>query len=273
MKLEGKVCVVTGGASGIGQAIAQALQAAGAGGIVVADLDLAKAEDVAASIGGLALRCDVSNEGHIQQLIARTRERFGRVDAYFSNAGILAMGGLELADPLWDQMWKIHGMAHVWAARALMPEMAARGEGCFVVTASAAGLLNMAESAPYGVSKHASVAFAEWLRMAYGHKGITVSCLCPQAVRTNMMPGDGGSAGTDGFVTPAQVASEVLSGVASGRFLILPHENVLSYVRAKANDHERWLAGMQKLYRLHVENDPPPAGVGYLSGRRQASAT
>jgi NAD(P)-dependent dehydrogenase (short-subunit alcohol dehydrogenase family) len=176
------------------------------------------------------------------------------VDAYISNAGILGRpGGIELEDPLWDAMWNIHGMAHVWAARAVVPEMVARGEGCFMVTASAAGLLNIVETAPYGVTKHAALAFAEWLRIAYGRKGVRVSCLCPQSVQTDMVTGDGGSAGHDGILTPAQVAAEVMAVIRDESFLILPHPSVLTYFRAKGQDYDRWIGGMQKLYQMHVK--------------------
>jgi len=190
--LSGRIAIVTGGASGIGRALAQRLAAEGAR-VVVADLHLEPAQAVADEVKGMAVRCDVSREADIQALVAATRERYGRVDAYFSNAGILGRpGGIELEDPLWEAMWHIHGMAHVWAARAVVPAMAARGEGFFLVTASAAGLLSIVESAPYAVTKHAAVAFAEWLRIAYGRRGVQVACLCPQAVQTAMISSGGG---------------------------------------------------------------------------------
>ena len=202
----------------------------------------------------MALRCDVSREADIQALVAATRERHGRIDIYFSNAGILGrLGGFELEDPLWDKMWQVHGMAHVWAARAVVPEMAARGEGYFLITASAAGLLNIVESAPYGVTKHAAVAFAEWLRIAYGRRGVRVSCLCPQSVQTDMVSGDGGSAGVNGILAPEQVADEVVKVMAAEKFLVLPHPEVAKYMLHKAQDYERWLGGMQKLYEMHAQ--------------------
>jgi len=255
MELRDKVCIVTGGASGIGRGIAQRLAADGARGIVVADLNLARARDVATGIGeaAMAVKCDVSVESDIQAMVAATHDRFGQVDAYFSNAGILGRaGGIELENALWDKMWQVHGMAHVWAARAVVPGMVARGEGCFVVTASAAGLLNIVESAPYGVTKHAALAFAEWLRIAYGRKGVRVSCLCPQSVQTDMVTGDGGSAGYDGILTPGQVADAVMATIRDEHFLVLPHPEVLGYFRAKGQDYDRWLGAMQKLYRVHV---------------------
>jgi len=255
MDIRNKVAVVTGGASGIGRGIAMRLAQEGARGVVVADLDLAGAQAVAAEIGAnsLAVQCDVSREADIQALIASTRERFGQVDIYVSNAGILGrMGGFELEDALWDKMWQVHGMAHVWAARAVVPEMVARGEGYFLVTASAAGLLNIVETAPYGVTKHAAVAFAEWLRIAYGRKGVRVSCLCPQSVQTRMVTGDGGSAGHDGILSPEQVAAEVVATMRDEKFLVLPHPQVLQYFQAKAADYDRWLGGMQKLHAMHT---------------------
>ena len=255
MDIRDKVAVVTGGASGIGRAIAQRFTAEGARAVVVADLDLARAQAVAAEIGGqaLAVRCDVSREADIQALIETTRQRFGRVDIYISNAGILGRpGGIELEDALWDKMWQIHGMAHVWAARAVVPEMVERGEGYFLVTASAAGLLNIVESAPYGVTKHAAVAFAEWLRIAYGRRGVRVSCLCPQSVQTDMVTGDGGSAGHDGILSADQVAGEVVATMQSEKFLVLPHPQVMQYFQAKAQDYDRWIGGMQKLHAMHA---------------------
>ncbi len=257
MDIQGKVAVVTGGASGIGAGVAQRFAREGARGVVVADVNLERAQGVAAGIGtqAVAVRCDVSSEADIQALVAATRERFGKVDIYFSNAGILGrMGGVDLEDALWEKMWQIHGMAHVWAARALMPEMVARGEGYFLVTASAAGLLNIVESAPYGVTKHAAVAIAEWLRIAYGRQGVRVSCLCPQSVQTDMTAGGTGSAGLDGVLTPEQVADVVVQTMRDEKFLALPHPEVAKYFQAKGQDYDRWLGGMQKLFAAHTRD-------------------
>ena len=255
MEIRDKVAVVTGGASGIGAGMAERFAREGARGVVVADMNLERAQGVAKGIGAqaLAVRCDVSREDEIQELVRQARERFGRIDIYFSNAGILGqLGGIELEDPLWDAMWRIHGMAHVWAARAVVPEMVERGEGYFLVTASAAGLLNIVESAPYGVTKHAAVAFAEWLRIAYGRRGVRVSCLCPQSVETDMTRDGTGSAGLDGVVTPEQVAEDIVRVMRDETFLVLPHPSVLQYLRAKGQDYDRWLGGMQKLYGMHM---------------------
>jgi NAD(P)-dependent dehydrogenase (short-subunit alcohol dehydrogenase family) len=255
MEIRDKVAIVTGGASGIGAGMAQHWARQGARGVVVADLNLERAQGVAAGIGAqaLAVKCDVSREADIQQLVQATRERFGQVDIYFSNAGILGKpGGIDLEDALWDKMWQVHGMAHIWAARAVVPEMVARGEGYFVITASAAGLLNIVESAPYGVTKHAAVAIAEWLRIAYGRQGVRVSCLCPQSVQTDMTAGGTGSAGLDGVLTPEQVAEVVTQTMREEKFLALPHPEVAKYFLNKGQDYDRWLGGMQKLYGAHM---------------------
>jgi NAD(P)-dependent dehydrogenase (short-subunit alcohol dehydrogenase family) len=256
MEIRDKVAVVTGGASGIGAGMAERFAREGAAGVVVADVNLERAQDVARRIGerAIAVRCDVSREADIQDLARQARERFGRIDIYFSNAGILGrLGGVDLDDALWDKMWQVHGMAHVWAARAVMPEMVQRGEGYFLVTASAAGLLNIVESAPYGVTKHAAVAIAEWLRIAYGRKGVRVSCLCPQSVQTDMTRDGTGSAGINGVLTPDQVADVVVQTMRDERFLALPHPEVAKYFLNKGQDYDRWLGGMQKLYAQHME--------------------
>lgn len=248
MDIKGKVAIVTGAASGIGRAAALKFAAEGAAGVVVADLNEAALKPVADAVGGLAVRCDVGRESEIRNLVEQAEKRYGRVDAFFSNAGILGEGGPEAPDEMWDAMWRIHVMAHVWAARAVVEPMLARGGGQFVITASAAGLLNIIESAPYGVTKHAAVAFAEWLSIAYGRRGLDVACLCPQAVRTGMVPGDGGSAGVDGILSAETVADEVLKTMRERRFLVLPHPQVLEYLRRKTADYDRWLGGMQKMF-------------------------
>ncbi len=256
METAGKIAIVTGGANGIGEGLARRLAAEGARGLVLADLDLDRAKAVAADLGpqALALRCDVSREADIQAVVAATCERFGQVDIFCSNAGILGRpGGFELEDPLWDSMWQIHLMAHVWAARAVVPGMVTRGEGYFLVTASAAGLLNIVESAPYAATKHAAVGFAEWLRIAYCRRGVRVSCLCPQGVTTAMTRSGAGSAGHDGLLTPEQVAEVVIETMREERFLALPHPSVALYMQAKVQDYDRWLGGMQKLYAQHMD--------------------
>jgi NAD(P)-dependent dehydrogenase (short-subunit alcohol dehydrogenase family) len=253
MDLKGKVCVVTGAASGIGRAAAQRFAAEGAAGVVVADLNADGLKPVADELNGLAVACDVSSEESIRELARQAEERYGRIDVYFSNAGIIARGGLETPDKEWERNWKIHCMAHVWAARAVVERMVARGGGYFLITASAAGLLNIVESASYGVTKHGAVAFAEWLAIAYGRKGLRVSCLCPQAVVTGMYKGGGGSAGVDGALTVEQVCDEIVRVMSEEKFLILPHPQVLEYMRAKTTNYDRWLGGMQKIFLKHQE--------------------
>lgn len=252
MRLEDKVVVITGAASGIGAAAARRFAKEGVAGLVLADLDVARLRKVAAEVNGLALPCDVSKEADIRNVVAQAEAEHGRIDVYFSNAGVIARGGLEAPDEEWERNWKIHVMAHVWSARAVVEKMVARGEGYFLVTASAAGLLNIVESATYGVTKHGAVAFAEWLAIAYGRRGLRVSCLCPQAVMTGMYKGDGGSAGVDGALSAEQVADEIVRVMGEERFLVLPHPSVLEYLRGKTADYDRWIGGMQKLYAKHM---------------------
>lgn len=247
MDLKGRVAVVTGAASGIGRAAALRFAREGAAGIVVADLNADGLNPVAAETGGIAVACDVSKEEDIKRLVAEAEAKYGRVDVYFSNAGIISRGGLETPDADWERHWKIHVMAHVWAARAVVEKMLERGGGYFLLTASAAGLLNIVESAPYGVTKHGTVALAEWLAIAYGRRGLRVSCLCPQAVLTGMYKGTG-SAGVDGALTAEQVADEIVNVMAQESFLILPHPTVLEYFRAKSGNYDRWIGGMQKIF-------------------------
>lgn len=255
MEIKGKVAVITGGASGIGAGLAQRFALEGAEGVVVADLDAAGAQRVAAAIGAQAIgiACDVGKEADIQQLLSATRERFGRVDIYFSNAGVPpGKGGVMLDDAVWQRMLQIHCMAHVWAARAVLPEMVQRGEGYFAITASAAGLLNIVESAPYAASKHAAVGLAEWLRIAYGRQGVRVSCLCPQAVESGFTREVGaGSAEGDAMLTPADVAEAVVRGMRAETFLLLSHPETATYLQAKVQAYDRWLGGMQKLHARH----------------------
>jgi NAD(P)-dependent dehydrogenase (short-subunit alcohol dehydrogenase family) len=247
--LKGKVAVVTGAASGIGRAAALRFKKEGAAGVVAGDLSVEKMKDLDA----VAVRCDVAKEADVKNLVQEAENRFGRVDVFFSNAGIFQAGDIHAPDADWERNWKIHVMAHVYAARAVVDKMVARGGGYFLVTASAAGLLNIVESATYGVTKHGAVAFAEWLAIAYGRRGLRVSCLCPQAVITGMYQRDGGSAGVDGALTVEQVMDEIVKTMAAERFLVLPHPKVLDYMRVKSGDYDRWLGGMQKLFLKHFE--------------------
>ncbi|HUR90371.1 MAG TPA: SDR family oxidoreductase [Ramlibacter sp.] len=253
MEIRGKVAIVTGGGSGIGAGAAKRFMQEGARGVVVSDLNLENAQRVAKDIGAVAIKCDVSREPEIQQLVAQTKDRFDQVDIYFSNAGILGTpGDIGLDNDLWQKMWEVHGMAHIWAARAVIPGMVERGEGYFLITASAAGLLNIVESPPYGVTKHAAVAIAEWLRIAYGRRGVRVSCLCPQSVATAMTAQGTGSAGLDGVLTTEQVAEDIVRVMREEKFLVLPHPEVAKYFQNKGQDYDRWLGGMQKLYARHM---------------------
>ena len=248
MEIKNKVAVITGAGSGIGRGAALRFRQEGAAGLVLGDLSFKKVEETAE---GITVPCDVSKEADVQNLVREAEKRFGRVDLYFSNAGIVQRGGLDASDADWERNWRIHVMAHVYAARAVVDKMVARGGGYFIVTASAAGLLNIVESATYGVTKHGAVAIAEWLSIAYGRKGIKVSCLCPQAVITGMYTGDGGSAGVDGALTVEQAMDEVVKTIRAEKFLILPHPSVLDYMRHKTADYDRWLGGMQKLFLKH----------------------
>jgi NAD(P)-dependent dehydrogenase (short-subunit alcohol dehydrogenase family) len=251
MNLSDKVVVVTGGASGIGRALARRFADEGAGGVVVADLDGAGAQEVADEIGGLGVACDVAVEAQVVDLVARAASAFGPVDLFCANAGV-AVGTDEAApDAEWDLALAVNVKAHVYAARALLPAWLERGEGYFLATASAAGLLTQIGSAPYAVSKHAAVAFAEWLSVTYGDRGIRVSCLCPMGVKTAMTARDGlatdivATAGT--MLEAEEVAAAVVEGLRAERFLILPHPEVRTFFARKADDYDRWLAGMRRL--------------------------
>lgn len=251
MNLSDKVVVVTGGASGIGRALARRFANEGAGGVVVADLDGAGAQEVADEIGGLGVACDVAVEAQVADLVARAASAFGPVDLFCANAGV-AVGTDEAApDAEWDLAIAVNVKAHVYAARALLPAWLERREGYFLATASAAGLLTQIGSAPYAVSKHAAVAFAEWLSVTYGDRGVRVSCLCPMGVKTAMTAGDGlatdivATAGT--MLEPEEVAAAVVEGLRAERFLILPHPEVQTFFARKADDYDRWLAGMRRL--------------------------
>jgi NAD(P)-dependent dehydrogenase (short-subunit alcohol dehydrogenase family) len=197
----------------------------------------------------LAIRTDVSHEADVKALVARTMETFGHIDLFCSNAGIFTMGGEEVDNDAWDRIWDINVMAHIFAARAVLPGMLARGEGYLLNTASAAGLLSQIGSAPYAVTKHAAVGFAEWLSITYGNRGIKVSVLCPQAVRTQMTANTrgGGVAGVDGMLEPEVLAQTVMETLEEERFLCLPHPQVLTYMQRKAADYDRWLGGMRRL--------------------------
>lgn len=255
MELSGRVVIVTGAARGIGFALAERFVAEGVAGITVCDLDPGDCRAVAERLGPSALdvAADVSVEADVQEVVRRTEERFGPVDVFFSNAGIGTAQGIDAPDEAWQRIWQVNVLAHVYAARAVVPGMLERGDGYLVSTASAAGLLANIGDASYTVTKHGAVALAEWLSITYGDRGIKVSCLCPQGVNTEMLSravGAGGAGQTvaaQGVIEPEDVAASVVEAMACERFLILPHPEVADYVRFKAADPDRWLRGMRRL--------------------------
>lgn len=256
MDVQGKVAVVTGGASGIGRALCRRFARDGAKAVIVADLNEAGAKSVAAEIGGAAVACDARREDEIIGLVRFTTRAFGPIDLFCSNAGIFVPGGVETADESWQRIWEINVMAHVYAARAVIPGMIERGGGAFLITASAAGLLSQIGSAPYSVTKHAAVGLAENLAITYGEQGIKVFALCPQAVRTDMTRQGGGVAALDGMLEPEQLADAVIEGLTREAFLILPHPEVKEYMQRKAGDYDRWLQGMRRLQARFLAGMP-----------------
>lgn len=258
MQLAGKVAVVTGGANGIGRALCERFVQEGARKVIVVDLEQDNARTVAADIGGDAFGVDVRDESQIAAMVAEVEARYGLVDLFCSNAGILALDGepwwaTSAPNETWQAMWDIHVMSHVYAARACLPGMLERGQGYFLNTASAAGLLNQIGDAAYSTTKHAAIGFAESLAITHGDDGIGVSVLCPQAVATRMVDGvgdgDGGTAGVNGVLSTDAVVEEVVQGLAAEQFLILPHKEVAQYSQHKSQNYDRWLGGMRKLRR------------------------
>lgn len=257
MDIKDKVVVVTGGASGIGEALSRRLARAGAKGVVVADVNEAGAKAVADQIpGATAFRCDVRKESEIIELIRFAEEKFGSVDLVCSNAGIIAIGGVEVSNEEWQRIWEINVLAHVYVARAVIPGMIKRGGGGIMITASAAGLLSQIGSIPYSVTKHAAVGMAESLAITYGDQGIKVFALCPQAVRTAMTADtDGGVAAVDGLMEPDELVDAVMASFAKDEFLILPHAEVKLYMQRKTSDYDRWLTGMRRLQRRFLSGE------------------
>jgi NAD(P)-dependent dehydrogenase (short-subunit alcohol dehydrogenase family) len=254
--IRGRVVVVTGGGGGIGSALCRRFAADGARHVVVSDIDRDAAETVAAEIGGTAVRADVTLESDVADLVRGTVKAHGRIDIYCSNAGIAFGGGPEASDQAWRQSWDVHVMAHVYAARALLPGMLERGEGYLVGTISAAALLNHVLAAPYAVTKAAGLSFFEWLAIAYHGRGIRVSALCPQGVRTAMLAQEGErNFLTAGALDPEQVAQAVAEGMHDERFLILPHAEVGEFFQRKASDYDRWLRGMRRLRGRILEEE------------------
>lgn len=263
MKVQGRVAVVTGGAGGIGAALAQRLLEHGAS-VVVTDLDDVRVKDVVERLDGVApgrvagVAGDCADDGDIRRVLDLAASRFGPVDLYAANAGVGLGQGLEATEAEWDTSIDVNVRSHVRAARLLVPGWLERGDGYFLSTASAAGLVTQIGSATYSVTKHAAVAFSEWLSVTYGSRGVAVSCLCPMGVNTDMLNGGaesddetarrGAKAVTEagGVLEPLEVADIVLEGIDAERFLILPHPEVLEYFRRKGSDYDRWIAGMRR---------------------------
>jgi NAD(P)-dependent dehydrogenase (short-subunit alcohol dehydrogenase family) len=267
MELKDRVIIITGAGSGIGEALARAAHSEGARHVVVADLDGAQAERVAADIGGTALAIDVRDESAIQRMVEQTLAAHGPIDAFMSNAGFVTIGGVEDTNERIQHMWEVHVMAHLYAARAVLPSMIANGGGYLLNTASAAGLLTQIGSLAYSVTKHGAVALAEWLSITHHHQGIRVSVLCPQAVETNIVanspdaqPGGlgGGVAGADGVKSPADVAQDCLNAMRAEQFHVLPHPEVATYMERKATDADRWLGGMRRFQSALYADRPLP---------------
>ena len=280
MELKDRVVVVTGAGSGIGEAIARAAHAAGARHVVVADLHGDEAERVAVDIGGTAVAIDVRDESAIQQMVESTLDAHGPIDLFVSNAGFVTAAGLEDTNDAIQTMWEVHCMAHIYAARAVLPSMIARSEGYILSTASAAGLLTRIGSMAYSMTKAAAVSLAEWLSISHHHQGIRFSVLCPQAVATNIVRNspqnsmaaartggaegaddngfEGGVASGDGVLDPADVAQLCLQAIRDEQFLILPHPEVATYTERKAIDRDRWLCGMRRFQSaLHPDGNLP----------------
>ena len=259
MQIKDKVIVVTGGASGIGRSLCERFAVEGAAAIVVSDINEeginAVVESLPSTTRAMGVVANVGKEDDVTELVEKSILEFGPIDLFCSNAGISVSGGEEVLTADWQRIWDINVMAHVFAARAVLPSMLERGEGYLLNTASAAGLLSQIGSAPYAVTKHAAVGFAEWLSITYGSKGIKVSVLCPQAVRTQMTAGiqDGGVAGVDGMLEPEQLAQTVIESLAKEKFLVLPHPQVLTYMQRKTSDYDRWLSGMRRLQDQYAE--------------------
>lgn len=256
MEVAGKIIVVTGAASGIGRGLCLRFAKEGAKVVIAADVNEAGAKAVADEVKGEAVVCDVRKEEDMISLVKFAEDRFGGVDIFCSNAGIFVLGGYEVDNEAWQRIWEINVLAHVFAARAVIPGMIKRGGGAFMITASAAGLLSQIGSLPYSVTKHAAVGMAENLAISYGDQGIAVFALCPQAVDTEMTRQGGGVAAVDGMMKPEQLADAVMEAFRADEFLILPHKEVKTYMQRKTADYSRWLQGMRKLQERFATGAP-----------------
>lgn len=258
MEIKDKVVVITGGASGIGKAMAKRFTEEGAKQIVIADLNAPGLQSVADEIGARAIATNVANEAEVKHLISTAEADYGQIDLLCNNAGIGVGGGPETPNDDWQRIWDINVMAHVYAARAAIPAMLERGDGYIMNTASAAGLLTQLGSAPYAVTKHAAVGFAEWLSITYGDRGLKVSALCPQAVRTAMTADNpDGVASIDGMMEPEVLCEFVVETLRQETFLVLPHPEVLTYMQRKAGDYDRWIKGMRRLQESYDDAQWP----------------
>ncbi|MFV2104211.1 SDR family oxidoreductase [Micromonospora sp. LOL_024] len=259
MNLTGRVAVITGGAGGIGAALARRFAAEGAAALILADLDGGGAEAVAATVGPLAsgVAVDVTDEEQVRTLVADTERRYGQIDVFCANAGVSTGGGVEVDNAGWERAWQVNVLSHVYAARAVLPAMLARGSGYLLHTCSAAGVLTAVGDAPYTATKHAAVGFAEWLSITYRDQGLRVSALCPQGVDTPMLAaglaaGHLGAqviAASGAVLSPDEVAAAAVAGMAQERFLILPHPEVTDYARRRAEDPDGWQSAIRKLVR------------------------
>lgn len=251
MQVQGKVVVVTGGGHGIGAALCRRFASEAARAVIVADIDQDAARKVAAEIQGMSIACDVSREADVQALVHAATRAHGQIDLFCSNAGIFVPGGINAPDADWDRIFAINFKAHLYAARAVLPQMIARRDGYLLQVVSAAGLLTQIGSALYATTKHAALSLAEWIAMEHGDQGIKVSAVCPQGVRTRMLLGDQEEEKDSfllaGSVAPEEVAEAVIAGLAAETFLILPHPEVATYFQRKASDYDRWLNGMRRL--------------------------
>lgn len=251
MHLEDKTVVITGGGSGIGAAMARRFAKEKPSALVIADIDMDGATQVAEEVGGVAVFTDVSDEEANRLLIEGTEQRFGPIDLFCANAGIGTVGDEQADAAVWERMWQVNTMSHVYAAKYLVPGWVARGSGYFLATVSAAGLLTNLKAAQYSVTKHAALAFTEWIAVTYGDAGVKASALCPQFVNTPLIEGSKSfqALGKNNTLEASEVADVVVAGLADERFLILPHPEVEKYFQNKANDYDRWIGGMQKLQR------------------------